>query len=44
MGEVFVDGECGAGFADAALGLWAEDESLHGFLLWLKTGAELLGG
>jgi len=32
VGEVFVGGEGGAGFADAALGLRAEDESLHGFL------------
>ena len=26
-----------------AFGLWADDESLHGFLLWLKMGAELSG-
>jgi hypothetical protein len=32
VGEAFVDGEGGVGFADAAPGLWAEDESLHGFL------------
>ena len=36
MGEVFVDGEGGAGFADAALGLRAEDKSLHGIPFGLK--------
>jgi hypothetical protein len=36
VGEVFVDGEGGAGFADAALGLRAEDESLHGIPFGLK--------
>lgn len=36
MGEVFVDCEGGAGFADAALGLRAEDESFHGIPFGLK--------
>ena len=36
MGEVFVDGQGGAGFADAALGPWAEDESFHGIPFGLK--------
>jgi hypothetical protein len=36
VGEVFVDGEGGAGLADAALGLRAEDESLHGISFGLK--------
>ena len=44
MGEVLAGEDGGGAFADAAFGLWADDESLHGFLLWLKTGTELLGG
>jgi hypothetical protein len=36
VGEVFVDGEGGAGFADAAPGLRAEDESFHGIPFGLK--------
>jgi hypothetical protein len=44
MGEVLAGEDGGGAFADAAFGLWADDESLHGFLLWLKMDAEFLGG
>jgi hypothetical protein len=44
MGEVLAGENGGGTFADAAFGLWADDESLHGFLLWLKMDAEFLGG
>src|ERR1700691_5241645 len=43
MGEVLTGEDGGGAFADAAFGLWADYESLHGFLLWLKMDAELLG-
>ena len=33
MGEVLAGENGGGAFADAAFGLWADDESLHGFLL-----------
>jgi hypothetical protein len=44
MGEVLAGEDGGGAFADAAFGLWADDESLHGFLLWLKMDVGLSGG